>query len=157
MARRGDLRPCTGPDLLAATATVALVAGVVLAFAAGDLYVVADIPLWDAALVLALLLVLASVLSFPDWWRWAGGWGNNGRACEGARVRRASHSVDLRRARAPRARRQPDVPGAHRPARLISDGPLASATHRSQAEWLLAQRRRDGMARLQHQHGRSRR
>src|SRR5919112_2317249 len=92
MAWRGRPWPLTGANLLAAIAWLAFVAGIVLALAAADLSI-RGIPLWNAALILCVLAVLASLLSFPGWWEWPGGWGTNGRVCAGARERRASHPV----------------------------------------------------------------
>jgi hypothetical protein len=156
-AWQGRLRPPTGPNLLAAIASVALVAGLTLAVVAADLSLSADIPLWDAALVVSVLAVLGSVIRFPEWWSSAAGWGANRRVCNGARQRRASHPVDVRQARSPRARPRPDQSGGSS-ARHVTGPPIDGITHRSHAEWLLAARRRDGMPRLQRQpgHGRSR-
>jgi len=157
MAWRGRPRPLTGPDLLAAIATVALLAGVGLALAAPGLSLPGDIPLWDAALVVCVLAVLASLLCFPEWWAWAGGWGSGGRACSAARRRRANQTGVLCQARPrPRPRRRPDSPGAHRRAHRLTGRPLAGGPHRSRAAWLLAARRRDSMPRVQRQHGRLR-
>jgi len=155
-AWQGRLRPPTGPSLLAAIASVAFVAGVTLGLVAANLSLPADIPLWDATLVVSVLAVLGSVIRFPEWWSSAGGWGMNCRVCNGARQRRASHPVDLRQARSPRARPHPDQSGVHPAARRVT-GPLTDGvTHRSHAEWLLATRRRDSMPRLQRQHGHGR-
>jgi len=153
MAWRGRLRPLTGPDLLATIATIALLAGVVLALAPSDLSLPGDIPLWDAALIVCVLAVLASLLCFPEWWGWAGGWGSRGRACSAARRRRANQRVMLCQAR---QRRRPDSPGAHRRAPRMTGRPLAGRPHRSRAAWLLAARRRESMPRVQRQHGRLR-
>jgi hypothetical protein len=153
---RDRLRPCSGADLLAALASLSFVAGVALALVAADLSLTADIPLWNAALIVCALAILASVLCFPGWWEGASRWGASARACAGARERRASHTVDMVRARSPRARRRPDRPGAHRTAGALIGGPLAGARRRSRAEWLVAARRRDGMPRMQRGHGRQR-
>lgn len=153
MAWGGRLRPLTGPELLAAIATLALLAGVVLALAAPDVCLAGVIPLWDAALVVCVLAVLTSLLRFPEWWTWDGGWGTSARTCSGARRRRASHIVVLCQMR---TRRRPGRPGAHRTLPHVTDARLGGGTHRSQAEWLLAARRRDSMPRLQRQQGRLR-
>jgi hypothetical protein len=153
MAWRRRLRPLSGPDLLAAIATVALLAGVGLALAASGVSLPGDIPLWDAALAVCVLAVLASLLCFPEWWSWAGGWGTKRRACSADRRRRVSQTAMPCQAR---TRRRPDLPGAHRTAPRMTGGPLAGGRHRSRAAWLLAARRRDSIPRLQRQHGRLR-
>jgi hypothetical protein len=121
---RGRLRPFAGAELLVVIATIAFVAGIVLAIGAADLSLAGDVPLWDVAFVVCALAVLASVIAFPQWWAWTGGAASSRRLCAGARTRRASHTVDLRRARSPHARRRPDRPAAHRTARRASGGPL---------------------------------
>lgn len=156
MAWRGRPWPFTGADLLAAIAWLAFVAGIVLALAAADLSLIGGIPLWNVALILCVLAVLASVLGFPGWWEWHGGWGLDGRACAGARARRASHPVDPHEARLPRMRPRAVRTGAHRTARPVVGGPPAGPRRRSQAEWLLASRQRGSMPRVQRQHGRQR-
>jgi len=148
--------PWTRADLLAATAAVALVVGVLLAFAATDLSLVGDFPLWNAVLVVCALAALTLVVSFPDWWAWTGDWETTRGGCGGARQRRASHTVDLLQARAPRARQRPDRPDAHRIARPVGAGQLARSTHRVQVDVPLAMRRRDCTPRLQRPHGRQR-
>jgi hypothetical protein len=155
-ARRARVRPLTRPGLVVAIASLALFSGAVLALVAADVWLAVDLPLWDAALVVSVLAVLASVLSFPDWWAPTRAQGMNRCACSGARARRASHPVDLRRAHPPRRRPRPDRRGAHLPSRPVTGGPLRGVTSRSQSEWLLAARGRDGMPRLQGQHGRPR-
>jgi hypothetical protein len=153
MAWRGCLRPLTGPELLAAIAMLALLAGVTLALAASEFCLAGAIPLWDAALVLCALAVLTSLLRFPEWWTWNGGWGTHARTCSGARKRRASHTVMPCQTR---TRQRPDRPGAHRGVAHATSAPLAGTTHRLRTEWLLTARRRDSMPRLQRQHGRLR-
>ena len=154
MVWRGRLRPLTGPELLAAIATLALLAGVVLALAAPDVCLAGEIPLWDAALVVCVLAVLTSLLRFPEWWTWTGGWATSARTtCSGARKRRTRHTVVLCQKR---TRQRPGRLGARPSVPHVPDARLAGGTHRSQAEWLLAARRRDGMPRLQRQQGRLR-
>lgn len=155
MAWRGQPWPSTGPDLLAAIAWLAFVAGIVLALAAADLSLIDGIPMWNAALILCVLAVLASVLCFPGWWAWPGGCRTSGRACAGARARRASHPVELREAPLPRGRPRAIRTVAHRTARPVIGG-LAGPKRRSHAEWLLDSRRRGSVPRLRRQHGRQR-
>ena len=156
MAWRGRPWPFTGADLLAAIAWLAFVTGIVLALAAADLSLIDGIALWNAALILCVLAVLASVLCFPGWWAWPGGCRTSGRACAGARERRASHPVGLREAPSPRGSPRAVRTGAHRTARPVTGGRLAGPKRRSQAEWLLASRQRGSMPRLRRQHGRQR-
>jgi hypothetical protein len=156
MAWRGSVRPLTGPDLLAVIACGAFVAGVTLVLVAADASLPTDIPLWDAAFVVCMLAVIGSVIRFPTWWTPPGARRTSRLVCAGARSRRASYTVDVRRARAPHARPRPDRAGTHVTARPVTGAPIDSVACRSHAEWLLAARRRDGMPRLQRQHGRSR-
>jgi hypothetical protein len=156
-AGRGHLRPMMRLGLLASIASAAFLAGMTLAFVAVDLRIANDVPLWNAALVGAMLTVLALVVSCPEWWAPPSAPGRDHSGCCDNRTRRASHPVDLRRGRSSRARPRPDGPGVHpSPRRWAADSLGGLIPSGSQAKWLVDAHRRDSMLRLARRHGRLR-
>jgi hypothetical protein len=147
------MRKPTAGDLLA-VAAVALVAGILLALIAPGA-VVGAFPLWDLALAAMALAILLSVIAYPAWWEWDGGWNAERPDCS-RRQHARHHQIGLigKRHRTRDLLRRAEL--GHGFPHHPGSGPLAVGRRRLRGPGLPASRRNSHARVLSRSYGRSR-